>query len=156
MAGRDVRAICLDIGERAGWTAGQQFVAVLLAASGAENLFDMPWEIALGTSLGAAIVSVVTTVGQLAIPALKGLGYVGDLVARLAKTFVASFFGALGADKAFNVFDGNLDLAAAANLAAVTTVLALGKGVLARGAVGAAGAATPSTLSNETYTKATG
>ena len=44
MAGRDVRAICLDIGERAGWTAGQQFVAVLLAASGAENLFDMPWE----------------------------------------------------------------------------------------------------------------
>ena len=80
------------------------------------------------------IASVVTTVGQLAIPALKGLGYVGDLVARLAKTFVASFFGALGADKAFNVFDGNLDLAAAANLAAVTTVLALGKGVLARGA----------------------
>ena len=77
-------------------------------------------------------------------------------MARLAKTFVASFFGALGADKAFNVFDGNLDLAAAANLAAVTTVLALGKGVLARGAVGAAGAATPSTLSNETYTKATG
>ena len=155
MADRDVRAVCLDIGERAGWTAGQQFVAVLVAGTTAETLFDMPWLLALGTSLGAALISVATTLLQVFVPILRGRGFWGDLIARMVKTFVAAFFGAFAVDKAFNLFDQNIDYMAAANLAAVTTVLALGKGLLARGPNARSPEATASTLDYATYQKAT-
>lgn len=58
------RCVVWDFAERAGWTAAQQFVAVLLATTGRVAIIDLPWRLALATSAGAAIASMLTTAVQ--------------------------------------------------------------------------------------------
>jgi hypothetical protein len=140
-----------DALERAGWTAGQQFVAVLLTASSAGSALDLPWQLALSMSAGAAVISIVGTVIQY-LTGLTGLSFWPDLLVRVVKTFVASMLGAFGAE-AFNVLD--FDWSGAFDLAVVATLVALAKGLLARGPRGAE-PQTPSTLRHDTYRLATG
>jgi len=122
----------LDYLERAGWTAGQQFFAVLLAtgAAGAvAGVADLPWKLATSMAVGAAIISLVTTAVQYAAGQTGG-GFWKDLGWRLGKTFLASLGASFGADKAFNVLE--FDWTGALDLAVLATLGALGKGLLAR------------------------
>ncbi|MEZ0579293.1 holin [Nocardioides sp. MH1] len=142
----------LDILERAGWTAGQQFVAVLLANGAARPVVDIPWEFAMSTSAGAAVVSVATTLVQY-LTNLTDKPFWIDLGIRLLKTFLASMLGSVGA--------GVLDVVAfdwsrALDLALVAALGALAKGLLAREPdfASATGRPSPSTLPNATYRRA--
>lgn len=151
-----VKAVALDLFERAGWTAGQQFVAVLLTTSTitAAGAGGLPWELASVMAAGAAVVSIVTTLLQYLSAVTRKLAFWEDLAMRLAKTFLASLLAAIGAS-AFNVLE--FDWASALNLAAITTLAALGKGLLAREPGGPEGApVTPSTLPARTYLESTG
>jgi hypothetical protein len=143
------RSIAADVLERAGWTAGQQFLAVALATGSAARAVDLPWTSVLTTAAVAAMASA----GMTAIQYLSNrtdLDFWPDLLVRLAKTFLASLAGSLAGD-AFGVLA--LDWRDAVGLAAVATLGAAAKGLLARhSATGAA--ATPSTLSTRTYTTA--
>lgn len=142
-----VRAVASDFGERALWTGGQQFLAVLLATSSTAGLIDLPWRIALATATGAMVVSLATTALQY-LPLLRrwlGASFALDLVLRLAKTFIASFLGTVGAMQ-FDVLA--FDWSNAVDLAVVATIGALAKGFLASGP----GAAhNPSTMPGEGY-----
>ena len=122
------RARFFDLLERAGWTAGQQFAAVLLANSAAGSVVDIPWEFALSTAAGAAIVSAVATLGQY-FTSLSDTRYWVDLGIRLVKTFIASMLGSFGAD-VLNVLE--FDWSSAFDLAVLATLGALAKGLLAR------------------------
>jgi hypothetical protein len=136
-----------DFLERALWTAGQQFFAVLLITDPRSGFVDLPWKVALATALGAAIVSVLTTFLQY-LPQMRkrvGQSFLVDLGLRLVKTFVSSFLATVGAMQ-FNVL--TFDWSSALNLAAVATVTALGKGFLAAGP-GAQN--NPSTLQGASY-----
>jgi hypothetical protein len=150
------RARVLDFLERAGWSAGQAFFSVLLAGDVA-SAAGLPWGYALSVAAGAALTSLVLT----GIQYLTGLQqrlssienlvafYWADLVVRLGKTFAVSLVGSFAADVPFDVVA--FDWPTALNVAAVTTLTALGKGLLARGS-GASGALpTPSTLPTPTY-----
>ena len=140
-------AIVADLFERAAWTTAQQFLAVLLTTTTAARVGELPWKLALGTGLGAGLISLLTTFGQRALK-WTNLGFWPDLGLRMAKTFAASLVGTVGAD-VFNVFE--LDWASAANVAVVATVIALGKGVLSRNEPSASVQANPSSLSAEKY-----
>jgi hypothetical protein len=138
-----------DFAERALWTGGQQFVAVLLTTSTTSGVIDLPWRISLATAAGAMVVSVLTTAVQY-LPALRqsvGKSFALDLVLRLAKTFLASFLGTIGA-MSFDVLTFNWSNAL--DLAVVATVGALAKGFLAAGP-GAAN--NPSTMQGREYTQ---
>lgn len=141
--------VVADIVERAAWTAGQQAFAILLTTGAATKVGDLPWELALATAAGAAIVSVLTSIAQRAAQ-LTDLDYWPDLGARLLKTFIAAFLGVVGANF-FNVLD--FDWENAANIAALATLAALAKGFLARNEPGEGEAArsNPSTLRPEIY-----
>jgi hypothetical protein len=136
-----------DLVERAGWTAGQQFLAVLLTTSAASSVVSLPWKLALATSAGAAIVSVLTTF-VLYLTKQTGHGFWGDLGFRLGKTFLASLLASMGAG-AFNVL--SFHWGSALDLALVATLSALGKGLLARGPDRES--ANPSTLPAAAYQK---
>ena len=124
------RGFLSDLLERAAWTAGQVFFSVLLVTE-STGVVDLPWVTAGATALGAAVVSVLTTL-VLHIDSLRGRvaeNFLVDLLLRLAKTFVSAFLGVVGA-ATFNVLE--FDWASALNLAALATLAALGKGFLAR------------------------
>lgn len=113
----------LDALERAGTSAGEQFLAIIVAG-GAVSVSGLPWEAALGTSAGAFLVSLLLTASTLVVPSLP---YWADLGVRTVKTFAASLVGALGAG-VVNVIDVHwvTDL----NIAAVAALLCLAKGLL--------------------------
>jgi hypothetical protein len=119
----------LDYLERAGWTAGQQFFAVLLATGATGTAVDLPWKLAASMAAGAAIISLVTTAVQYSAKQTGG-AFWKDLAWRLSKTFLASLGASFGADKAFDVLA--FDWSSALDLAVLTTLGALGKGLLAR------------------------
>lgn len=136
-----------DFAERAVWTGGQQFFAVLLATGPTSGFISLPWRIALATAAGAMLVSLLTTALQY-IPTLRrrvGRSFGLDLALRLAKTFVASFLGTVGAMQ-FNVLA--FDWGNAFDLAVVATASALAKGFLA---AGPGIAASPSTMQGSNY-----
>jgi hypothetical protein len=142
-------SIVLDFVERAGWTAGQQFFAILLTTSTVSSTVGLPWKLALATAAGAAIVSLITT-ALLYLAKVKDTNYLVDLLVRLAKTFLSSFLGFVGAS-AFDFL--NFDWGSALNVALVATMSAFAKGLLARGPAG--GNNNPSTLSAAHYAAAT-
>lgn len=114
----------LDILERAGSTAGEQFLAVVVTTTGgAMVLADVPWEPAIGTAIGAFIASILLTVVQYAIGA-AALSFWVDTAVRVAKSFAASLLGLLGTD-VVDVFHFNW--VRALNLAAVAAFLTLAK-----------------------------
>jgi hypothetical protein len=144
-----MRPVVRDFAERALWTGGQQFVAVLLTTSTTSGVIDLPWRISLSTAAGAMVVSLLTTALQY-IPVLRrsvGKSFVLDLALRLTKTFIASFLGTVGAMQ-FDVLTFNWSNAL--DLAVVATVGALAKGFLA---AGPGLANNPSTLQGSTYTQ---
>jgi hypothetical protein len=142
-----VRPVVRDFAERALWTGGQQFVAVLLTTSTTSGVIDLPWRIALSTAAGAMGVSLLTTALQY-LPVLRrsvGKSFALDLALRLAKTFLASFLGTIGAMQ-LDVL--TFSWSNALDLAVVATVGALAKGFLA---AGPGIANNPSTLPGRTY-----
>jgi hypothetical protein len=143
-----------DFLERAGWTAGQEFLSVLVTSTGGSTATGLPWKLALVMSAGAAIVSVLTTIVQY-LGNLTNLSFWPDILTRTAKTFIASILGSAGAS-GLNIL--TFTWTTALNVAAVAALAAFAKGFLARGeptspdanAKGPAGG-NPSTLKTSTY-----
>ena len=142
------KAKFFDYLEKAGWTAGQQFFAVLLATGATGSVIDLPWKLAASMAVGAAIVSLLTTFVQYAA-SKEGGPFRTDLIWRLVKTFVASVAGAIAADAAFDFTE--FDWKDAFDLALLATLGALGKGLLARAP---GNGDNPSTLRPSLYEKA--
>ncbi len=160
-AGRDAStptrrpaAVVADILERAGWTAGQVFCGVLLTtSSGPVGVIELPWRLSLVMASGAAATSVVTSV-LLYLARLTHLPFWGDVGLRLAKTFIAAVAGAYAAGAAGVL---TFHWGGAFDLAVVTTVAAMAKGLLARQASATSTNPTnPSTLPPLVYRSATG
>jgi hypothetical protein len=154
-------AVLRDFLERAGWSAGQVFVATLLAGGTASTVANLPWKYALTLALSAAVSSLILTAVQYAARITK-LPFWLDLLVRLAKTFLASLAASIAAASIFDVTA--FDWETALNVAVLATLTAFGKGLLAREPVAApatpqAAAAprqsSPSTLPLDTYVKAT-
>lgn len=147
------RAVVFDFVERAGWSAGQVFVATLLAG-GAGAVVDLPWRYSLTLAVGAFVSSLILT-GVQYLSRVTGLAFWPDLLVRLAKTFLASLSGSMVA----GVFDiTTFDWESAFNVAFLATLAALGKGLLAREPAAPDGqvpsGASPSTLPLGTYREA--
>jgi hypothetical protein len=143
-----VNAILMDFVERAAWTAGQAFLAVLLATGGPVSGVDLPWGLALTMAGGAALGSLITT-GIQYLTRLTNLSFWPDLFIRLAKTFLSSLLGSIGAG-AFNIL--TFDWSSALDLALITTLASLGKGLLSRQPDGNQGdEMNPSTLHPKLY-----
>ena len=140
-----IKSRILDALERAGWSAGQALVAVLLTTGAVSDARHLQWGPALGTAAGAFIVSAIAT-GLVYLSPLQASSFRADLGLRLVKTFVSAFGGAIGTD-AFNAF--TFDWGAALSVALLATLGAFGKGFLARQET--AGADNPSTLKPTTY-----
>lgn len=142
-----MNSILKDFAERALWTAGQQFFAVLLATSPVGGMVDLPWKFALSTAGGAMVVSLLTT-ALLYIPELKyslGDSFWADLGTRGLKTFISSLLGTIGAVQ-LDVLE--LDWPSAFNIAVIATMSGIAKGFLA---AGPGDAANPSTMDGEEY-----
>jgi hypothetical protein len=122
-----LKAVLLDFLERAGWSAGQVFFATIVTGGSAANL---PWKYASTLALSAGVSSIVLTAVQYAARATN-LGFWPDMIVRLAKTFLASLGGAIVASGVFDIT--RFDWTTALNVAALATLTALGKGLLARG-----------------------
>jgi hypothetical protein len=157
-SGTKWRAVLLDLLERAGWSAGQVFFATLVGGGTTVAVADLPWRYSLTIALSAGVSSVVLTVLQYLVRATN-LSFWPDMVVRLAKTFVASIAASIAAAEVFNVM--TFGWTAALNVAALATITALGKGLLARGQArapeptSAAGPGrSPSTLPAGIYTDA--
>jgi hypothetical protein len=159
-----LRAVIFDFLERAGWSAGQVFVATLLAGGTAVSVANLPWKYASTLAISAAVSSAILTALQYAAKATSW-SFWPDLLIRLAKTFLASLAASVAAAGIFDVT--TFDWGAALNVAVLATLAGLGKGLLAReparmappgGAesreVPPAGPS-PSTLPMETYAEAT-
>jgi hypothetical protein len=147
------RAIVLDFVERAGWSAGQVFVATLLAG-GVGSVIDLPWSYSLTLAVSAFVSSLILTTVQY-LSKLTDLAFWPDLLTRLAKTFLASLSGSMVA----GVFDiTTFDWETAFNVAFLATAASLGKGLLAREPAAPNGqipaGASPSTLPMGTYREA--
>lgn len=127
-----ISAVVWDYVERAGWTTGQAFISVLLAAN-ASRTIDLPWKLALGVGLGAGLISLLTTF-LAALTGLQSEDFWVDLGVRLAKTFLSTLLGAMASIQVLNIFA--FDFGSALDLAFVATLTALGKGLLARGSGG--------------------
>lgn len=156
-----VKAVLLDILERAGWSAGQVFFATLLAGGTASTVANLPWKYAATIAVGAAVSSVLLTVLQY-LARMTDLTFWPDMLVRLAKTFIASLAASMAAGSVFNVT--TFEWESALNVAVLATITALGKGLLARerptpagtpGAPAAESQASPSTLPLDTYIEAT-
>jgi peptidoglycan biosynthesis protein MviN/MurJ (putative lipid II flippase) len=155
------RAVMLDFLERAGWSAGQVFFATLLAG-GTADVGNLPWKYSSTLALGGAVSSIILTAVQY-LTRLTDLPFWPDQVVRLLKTFLASLAASIVAAGVFDVTTFNWTTAI--NVAALATITALGKGLLARGQTTVAGAQTtaatpppqrhtPSTLPFDTYENA--
>ncbi len=152
-------AVVLDFLERAGWSAGEVFFATLLAGGlPTGDVIGLPWKYSLVLALGAAVSSVLLTLGQYVakLTDLSGLNppwlrFWADLAIRLVKTFVASVVGSVVAAHPFDIVTFNWT--SALNVAVLAVLAALGKCLLARGAGGTSAGAvpTPSTLPTPTY-----
>ncbi|MDI6097011.1 hypothetical protein QLQ12_00120 [Actinoplanes sp. NEAU-A12] len=147
------RAVVLDFVERAGWSAGQVFVATLLAG-GVGSVIDLPWKYSLTLAVSAFLSSVVLTAVQY-LSKQTNLAFWPDLLTRLAKTFLASLSGSMVA----GVFDiTTFDWESAFNVAFLATGASLAKGLLAREPAAPNGqvppGASPSTLPTGTYREA--
>jgi len=145
MAGTSrAKAVFLDFFERAGWSAGQVFFATIVAGGAVTVVNGVPWKTALTAALGAGVSSVVLTALQY-LGRATNLSFWPDLIVRLGKTFLGSLAASFSAGKVLDVT--TFHWSAALNVAALATLSALGKGLLARGAaiieVGAPGAAHP-------------
>ncbi len=153
------QAVPLDFLERAGWSAGQVFFATLLGGGTAISVYNLPWRYALTLSLSAAVSSILLT-GVQYLTRLTNLPFWPDLIARLAKTFLGSLAASIVASRVFDMT--TFHWTAALNLAALATIGALGKGLLARGSgvspadAQSASRSNPSTLSDQTYDRAVG
>lgn len=160
-SGSKWRSVLLDLLERAGWSAGQVFFATLLAGGTAASAANLPWRYSSTIALSAAVSSVILTVLQYLVRATN-LSFWPDLLVRLAKTFLASVAASIAAAHVFDVT--TFGWTAALNVAALATITALGKGLLARGQAQVAPATDagstpaprrdPSTLPSGTYLKA--
>lgn len=159
-SGSKWRAVLLDFGERAGWSAGEVFFATLLAGGPVvAAAASLPWKYSLTLAVGAAVSSAVLTALQY-LGRLTDLPFWPDLLVRLAKTFL----GSLAASFAAGLFDvTTFHWATALNVAVLATLSALGKGLLARQQAttapapdgpGATPRPSPSTLAAHTYTAA--
>lgn len=155
-----VKDVVLDFLERAGWTAGQVFVATLLAGGTLVSVANLPWKYASVLALSAGVASIVLTALQYLGQRLAGrqiTNFWVDMVLRLAKTFLASLAGSFAAAHPFDIT--TFHWTTALNLAAVAVLTALGKGLLARGSdtgmaartTGTTQARTPSTLPTSDY-----
>lgn len=142
-----IRAVVFDFLERAGWSAGQMFVATVFAGGAAASIGDVHWKYAGSLAIGAAVSSSVLTAVQYLARQTK-LGFWLDMVVRLAKTFLSSLAASIVAAGVFNVV--TFQWGAALNLALIATIGSLGKGLLAR----QPGSANPSTLPPEIYQEA--
>lgn len=116
-----------DIAERALSSAGEQFLSVILLGGAVLSLAGLPWKVALATSAGAFLISILLSLAQFSV-GLQSLSFWPDTAIRLVKTFAASLLGSLGS--------GVIDVTSvpwkdALNLAAVATFIALVKCVLA-------------------------
>ena len=89
------RAVLLDFLERAGWSAGQVFVATLLAG-GVSSVTELPWKYSVTIAIGAFISSVILT-GVQYLSKMTNLAFWPDLLVRLAKTFLSSLAGSMTA-----------------------------------------------------------
>lgn len=155
------RAVLLDFLERAGWSAGQVFFATLLGGGTAISVYNLPWKYSLTLSASAAVSSVILT-GVQYLTRLNNLWFWPDLIVRLAKTFLGSLAASIVAARVFDMT--TFHWTAALNLAALATIAAFGKGLLARGAdvsqatadVPQARRPNPSTLSDRAYAQAVG
>lgn len=138
------KAVFLDFFERAGWSAGQVFFATVVAGGAVTEVSGVPWKTALTAALGAGVSSIVLT-GLQYLGRFTNLSFWPDLIVRLAKTFLGSLAASFSAGKVLDVT--TFHWSAALNVAALATLSALGKGLLARGAaiveVGLPGAAHP-------------
>lgn len=123
-----VKAVLLDVLERAGWSAGQVFLATLLAG-GAFAAGDLPWKYALTLAVSAAVASIILTASQYA-GKLTDLPFWPDLLVRLGKTFVSSLSASIVASGVFDIT--RFSWSAAFNVAFVATIGGLAKGLLAR------------------------
>lgn len=121
--------VLLDFVERAGWSAGQVFFATLLAGGTTVSVANLPWAYALTVSASAAVASVLLTALQY-LTRTTNLSFWPDVAVRLGKTFLASLLASVAAAEVFNVI--TFDWTTALNVAFVTTLTALGKGLLAR------------------------
>lgn len=117
----------LDALERAGSAAAEQFLAIVSVGVAATSLAGLPWAVALSTSAGAAIVSLLLTVVQYAVNA-GSLSFAADVAVRVIKSFAASLLATIGADVTFNVVD--FTWVNALNVAGVAAVLTLVKCLL--------------------------
>jgi hypothetical protein len=118
----------IDPAERAGKTFVQQFTVVLMAASTAGIMIQQNWLKAADSALFAAAISLLSTY----ILILAGLGMLSpylDLIVRCAKTFLASFVGALTASDLTSAVQ--TDWKGALAVAVPVTVLALIMGIAA-------------------------
>ena len=140
-SGSKVKAVVLDFVERAGWSAGQVFFATLLAGGTAASAANLPWKYSSTLALSAAVSSMVLTAIQY-LTRTTDLPFWPDMLVRLAKTFLSSVAASIIAAGVFDVTTFNWTTAL--NVAALATLTALGKGLLARGqAVLAPGPAQP-------------
>jgi len=124
-----VKAVLFDFLERAGWSAGQVFVATLLGGGAAGSVGNLPWKYALTLAVSAAVASVILTLLQYA-GKLTDLSFWPDLLVRLGKTFVGSLSASIVASGVFDIT--RFSWGTAFNIAFIATIGGLGKGLLAR------------------------
>lgn len=116
----------LDVLERAGTSAGEQFFAVVTASGAVASLAGLPWVAVLSTAAGAFLVSALTSAGFV-LAGIKAMPFWADLSVRAVRVFAASLLASLGAS-AVNVL--HVPWHSELNIAAVATVLAVVKGLL--------------------------
>lgn len=134
------RAVILDMLERAGSSAAQQFLVIVLGGGLLlTKISGLPWLTAIGTAGGAFVISLLTSLVTLSVPKLP---YWPDLLIRVAKTFGQSLLATLGAGV---VNLTTVPWLTAINTAAVVAFMSLVKGLVARNAP-----ITPSLLKLET------
>jgi hypothetical protein len=126
------RAVVLDFLERAGWSAGEVFFATLLAGGTAASVANLPWAYSLTLAFSAAISSIVLTAVQY-LAKQTNLSFWPDLLVRMVKTFLGSLSASIAAAKVFDLT--TFHWSATLNVAVLSTLAALGKGLLARQSV---------------------
>lgn len=116
----------LDLLEKAGTSAGQQFLSVCLTAGAFLNLAGLPWKLALATAGGAFVLSFGTS-ALTKLTGLDNLSYWKELIRRGIVTFIQSFLSMLGA----GVVDvTHVHWLSDLNIATVAAFMAVAKGLL--------------------------
>lgn len=124
MASAAITKYVLDPLERVGSTLIQQFSVVLLATGTGGLLVTQNWYVALITAAFAGLVTLLLW----GVQTLTNTTFPGklDLIARVAKTWLASFSGALAASGVSDVIHVSWQSAAAVATAAAATALLKG------------------------------